>query len=361
MNPGPFNVKEHALIAMFANSGLSSPTSAGFMTIMKVFYHRKFSLAIAMLLGKTSQLIGYGYAGLFMKFLVDSPKMWWPSVVAQVSLYRTLHVPDVRTKGKLTRFQFFIIVSVTSFAYYIVPNILFPSVTALSIVGWIWKDSVTAHQIGSAVLTHTVLYHGRSVWKQFKETYHSQQQEGDVHNRLMKSYRTVPQWWFYSILFLSSVVAILMCIFIPQLQLPVWGFLVALITSVTMTLSAGVFYATANQWLSSTDHTQELAMGYLLPGRPLAMETFRVYNSMSMSQALSLLGDFKLGHYMKIPPRLIFIVQVVGQIISDYVHVGVTWWLSSTTKNFCESDNLSKGVFGYVQHSVGLNRTIRIS
>lgn len=57
MNPGPFNVKEHALIAMFANSGLSSPTSAGFMTIMKVFYHRKFSLAIAMLLGKTSQVI----------------------------------------------------------------------------------------------------------------------------------------------------------------------------------------------------------------------------------------------------------------------------------------------------------------
>lgn len=60
-----------------------------------------------------------------------------------------MHVPDVRTKGKLTRFQFFIIVSVTSFAYYIVPNFLFPSVTALSIVGWIWKDSVTAHQIGS--------------------------------------------------------------------------------------------------------------------------------------------------------------------------------------------------------------------
>ena len=64
------------------------------------------------------------------------------------------------------------------------------------------------------------------------------------------------------------------------------------------------------QWLSSTD-IQELAMGYLLPGRPLAMETFRAYNSMSMSQALSLLGDFKLGHYMKIPPRLIFIVQVM--------------------------------------------------
>ncbi|XXG55183.1 hypothetical protein AAC387_Pa03g2907 [Persea americana] len=297
---------------------------------------------------RKSKLIGYGYAGLFMKFLVDSPKMWRPSVVAQVSLYRTLHVPDYNVSRVLDERGF----TLDREKYKKYSKVYLSTVNPYS-YGF-------GYALSAAVLTHTVLYHGRSVWKQFKETYHSQQQEGDVHNRLMKSYRTVPQWWFYSILFLSSVVAILVCIFIPQLQLPVWGFLVALITSVTVTLSAGVFYATANQWLSSID-IQELGMGYLLPGRPLAMETFRAYNSMSMSQALSLLGDFKLGHYMKIPPRLIFIVQVVGQIISDYVHVGVTWWLSATIKNLCESDNLSKGLFGYVQRSVGLNRTIKIS
>ena len=42
-------------------------------------------------------------------------------------------------------------VLVTSFSYYIVPNYLFPSVTALSFVCWIWKDSVTAQQIGSGL------------------------------------------------------------------------------------------------------------------------------------------------------------------------------------------------------------------
>lgn len=39
----------------------------------------------------------------------------------------------------------------SSFAYYIVPNYLFPSITALSFVCWIWKDSVTAQQIGSGL------------------------------------------------------------------------------------------------------------------------------------------------------------------------------------------------------------------
>lgn len=65
--------------------------------------------------------------------------------------YRALHEVDARTKGKITRLQFFIIVSITSFTYYIVPSYFFPSITALSIVCWIWKNSVTAQQIGSGL------------------------------------------------------------------------------------------------------------------------------------------------------------------------------------------------------------------
>lgn len=54
----------------------------------------------------------------------------------------------------------------------------------------------------------------------------------------------------------------------------------------------------------------ELIVGYLYPGRPLANVTFKTYGYISMSQALWLLQDFKLGHYMKIPPRSMFVVQV---------------------------------------------------
>lgn len=34
------------------------------------------------------QMLGYGWAGLFRKYLVDSPYMWWPSNLVQVSLFR---------------------------------------------------------------------------------------------------------------------------------------------------------------------------------------------------------------------------------------------------------------------------------
>lgn len=55
----------------------------------------------------------------------------------------------------------------------------------------------------------------------------------------------------------------------------------------------------------------ELVIGYLYPGKPLANVTFKTYGYISMSQALTFLTDFKLGHYMKIPPKSMFLVQVL--------------------------------------------------
>ncbi|KAI8000098.1 Oligopeptide transporter 5 [Camellia lanceoleosa] len=151
MNPGPFNLKEHVLITIFANSGSNTVYAVNIITIVKAFYHQQLHPLAAMLLTQTTQMLGYGWAGIFRKFLVDSPYMWWPSNLVQVSLFRALHDAETRPKGGLTRLQFFIVVLISSFSYYIVPNYLFPSITAISFICWIWKDSVTAQQIGSGL------------------------------------------------------------------------------------------------------------------------------------------------------------------------------------------------------------------
>ncbi|KAF4368814.1 hypothetical protein F8388_021426 [Cannabis sativa] len=151
LNPGPFNLKEHVLITIFANSGSNSVYAVNIITIVKAFYFRDIHPLAAILLTLTTQMLGYGWAGIFRKFLVDSPYMWWPANLVQVSLFRALHDVEKRPKGGLTRLQFFILVLASSFAYYVVPNYLFPSITALSFVCWIWKDSVTAQQIGSGL------------------------------------------------------------------------------------------------------------------------------------------------------------------------------------------------------------------
>lgn len=56
----------------------------------------------------------------------------------------------------------------------------------------------------------------------------------------------------------------------------------------------------------------EYIFGLILPGNPMANVTFKTYGTISMSQALTLLSDLNLGHYMKIPPKSMFIVQVTS-------------------------------------------------
>ncbi|KAM7277743.1 hypothetical protein ACFE04_004877 [Oxalis oulophora] len=151
LNPGPFNLKEHVLITIFAGCGSSGVYALYIITMVKAFYHKGLHPVAAMLLAQTTQLLGYGWAGLFRKYLVESPYMWWPANLVQVSLFRALHEDEKRSKGGVTRLQFFIIVLLCSFAYYIIPGYFFPTLSAISLLCLIWKDSITAHQIGSGL------------------------------------------------------------------------------------------------------------------------------------------------------------------------------------------------------------------
>uniref|UniRef100_A0A0E0LWA7 Oligopeptide transporter n=1 Tax=Oryza punctata TaxID=4537 RepID=A0A0E0LWA7_ORYPU len=460
LNPGPFNLKEHVLITIFANTGSNSVYAVGIITIVKAFYRREIHPLAAMLLTQTTQLMGYGWAGLFRKFLVDSPYMWWPSNLVQVSLFRALHEKEKRPKGGTTRLQFFLTVLITSFAYYIVPNYLFPTISTISVVCLVWKNSVTAQQIGSGVyglgvgsfgldwatvagflgtplstpafaivnimagfflivyvivpaaywtdaygakrfpiisshvftangsrydvnqvldtatfkfsqagydaagkinlsiffaftyglsfatlaatLSHVALFHGGSIWRQTKATVSGQ--AGDVHTRLMKrNYAVVPQWWFQVMLVAVLGLSVFTCEgFGQQLQLPYWGVLLAAGLAFFFTLPIGIITATTNQQPGLNVIT-ELIIGYLYPGRPLANVAFKTYGYISMSQAIMFLQDFKLGHYMKIPPRSMFIVQLVGTVLASSVYFGTSWWLLESVSNICDPAKLPEG------------------
>lgn len=54
-----------------------------------------------------------------------------------------------------------------------------------------------------------------------------------------------------------------------------------------------------------------------------------------MTQALSFTSDLKLGHYMKIPPRMMFTVQVVATVVASFVVVGVQTWLFGNIHDLC--------------------------
>ena len=82
----------------------------------------------------------------------------------------------------------------------------------------------------------------------------------------------------------------------------------------------------------------ELIIGYALPGRPVAMMMFKTWGYITMAQALTFTSDFKLGHYMKIPPRPMFWSQVVATVVAGTVQLGVQAWMFTNIQDICSPD-----------------------
>lgn len=56
LNPGPFNVKEHVLITIFANSGAGSVYAIHVVTVVKTFYKQHMSFFVSLIVVVTTQV-----------------------------------------------------------------------------------------------------------------------------------------------------------------------------------------------------------------------------------------------------------------------------------------------------------------
>ena len=49
-------------------------------------------------------------------------------------------------------------------------------------------------------------------------------------------------------------------------------------------------------------------------------------------------SDFKLGHYMKIPPRTLFVAQTIATALAGTVQLGVQAWMFQNIPDICTKD-----------------------
>jgi OPT family small oligopeptide transporter len=185
----------------------------------------------------------------------------------------------------------------------------------------------------TATITHAFLYFRKQIWAQSRK---SISEQPDIHARLMAKYKQVPDWW-YAIIFLTMFVFGVVSIEVWHTNLPVWAFVLALIISFVYVIPIGMIQAITNQQVGLNVIT-ELIIGYALPGRPIAMMMFKTWGYITMAQALTFTSDFKLGHYMKIPPRSMFWSQVIATIIAGTVQLGVQAWMFSNIEDICDPD-----------------------
>ncbi|KAF4969778.1 hypothetical protein FSARC_3055 [Fusarium sarcochroum] len=453
LNPGPFNVKEHAIIVVMASVSFSVAYATDIILAQLIFYKQNFGMTFQLLLTISTQSVGYGIAGMLRKFLVYPASMIWPENLVGVTLMNAMYerndAPDPTVLGgTMHRYRWFTIVTGCAFAYYFIPgflaqflsifavatwmapqnpvvNQLFGGQTGLSLLpltfdwtqiagyvgsplippwhaiantligvgaffivassflhyGGAWyaeylpmSDSGTYDNTGarynttriltkdftlneeeyknysplfisttfamsyglsfaaiSSLVVYTYLHNGKQIWQQWRN---STNEKPDIHMKLMKKYKEAPTWWYMSLFAAMLVIGFYTVLGYPT-NLSWWAFLLAIAISFGFALPIGIIQAVTNTQIGLNVLT-EFIYGYLQPGRPLALMIFKTYGYITMAQALRFVSDLKFGHYMKIPPRTMFLCQVVATTFSCFIQIVVLNLSLNNIPDVCE-------------------------
>ncbi|GAA5832438.1 hypothetical protein JCM11251_006454 [Rhodosporidiobolus azoricus] len=168
----------------------------------------------------------------------------------------------------------------------------------------------------TAALTTVLLWH----WNDIKDAVGKTDKAGDIHVEMLeRSYPSVPRSWYFGTFAVNASAAIILLISYPVLQLPVWGLFLAIAIAVAFLPPVGIIAAVTNTTLGLNVITEFVA-GFVWEGKPIANIVFKVYGYMTMLQSIDLSSDQKLGLYMKIPPRALFICQVYGTALGSIVN-----------------------------------------
>lgn len=163
--------------------------------------------------------------------------------------------------------------------------------------------------------------------------------ERDVHSRLMMAYPEVP-WWWYGIVGIVSFSFVCIAAEIFPTRFPIWAAFVAISIASLFSIPLAMLQAITNQQVP-TQVMEEMIAGYMLPGRPIANVIYKTVGFITCAQAINFAGDLKLGHYMKIPPRVMFSCQMVAAAVASAWVILIQDWMLDSIPGICHPDQPS--------------------
>jgi OPT family small oligopeptide transporter len=150
LNPDrKFNIKEHALITMMANVSFGSAGASQIIEATVKFYNLPSQGGFDVLLMITTQLFGFGLAGMFYHVLVPPANLVWPGVLSNAALFSTLHSRSntIADGWKISRLRFFLYVFAAGAIWYLLPGFLFTALSYFTFICWIVPNSVVVNQL----------------------------------------------------------------------------------------------------------------------------------------------------------------------------------------------------------------------
>ncbi|KAG0050154.1 hypothetical protein BGZ83_005074 [Gryganskiella cystojenkinii] len=207
----------------------------------------------------------------------------------------------------------------------------------------------------SASVSHAIMHHGSDMRRLYKTGYFARE---DVHTRMMRAYPEVPDLWYKILMGVMVLTTLITCQVYDSM--PWWATLLVFVVVLVLILPLGIILAMKNQKPPTTVFGSLIA-GYILPGHLKATYMFMNDAICLPNQTLTYLTGLKLGHYLKVPPRIMFWTQLIGggllggvvNLATYRVMFAVSSDICSSSDYFCPSINALQlkstftwGVFG---------------
>ncbi|KAG9570865.1 OPT superfamily oligopeptide transporter, partial [Aureobasidium melanogenum] len=187
-----------------------------------------------------------------------------------------------------------------------------------------------------ALIAHTVLFWGGDI----KRTYQSARvgrYDDRHHQHMAKNYKEVP-WWWYMIVLVFSFILGLVVVIKENITMPVWAYIVSLICGIVIAPFSVLIYSRFGNGIA-TNNLSKMIAGLALPGRPVGNMYFAAWSHNVITNTVNLCNDLKMGEYLKIPPRVMFITQIYGTILGGFLNYAVMISIVSGNAELLTSGN----------------------
>ncbi|KAH6991340.1 OPT oligopeptide transporter protein-domain-containing protein [Ilyonectria sp. MPI-CAGE-AT-0026] len=189
-----------------------------------------------------------------------------------------------------------------------------------------------------ALFVFTTLWYGKMLGSIFKSLFRRDVKkawEGDVHYRLMSAYNEVPDWWYLAIATVAMALGFA-SIYAWPTNIPGWIFPLSFFASAVFIIPIGVLTAVTG-YQTDLEILFNIIGGLACKGDPVGTFVFKTLGKSIIQQAVFFTADMKLAHYMKIPPKVMMLAQVVATVVASFVSLGLIQYQITSIDGICDS------------------------
>ncbi|KAI9297076.1 OPT superfamily oligopeptide transporter, partial [Neoconidiobolus thromboides FSU 785] len=175
----------------------------------------------------------------------------------------------------------------------------------------------------------------------FSNNNNNNSNSNNIHSKLiLKNYSNIPNYYYYCLI-ITTILLIIIFVFLNQqhINLPYYGWCLAIIIAIIASFLNGILYALSSQ-LISIHFLSELIASLLFPNNEISNMLFKTIAFISNYQSISYLYHLKLGHYMKIPPKLCYFFTIFGILITSITHTLTSLFININLPNLCQDNSL---------------------